>query len=225
MLALKKQSGILILALMLCALSSFNSHTTTESVRQALINLGDSNKAVREQAYEALRKEGDAGIVPILEAFQSGLLENREGHLVIYAPRVQTSKQKREYPLLDALTGKPLLDAKRQPLYAEEFSSSMMKANRTERKAITALIKTLSLQHADPEKRIAAIMAAGDKADVSLLPDLQKQLQANHEKDIAEALAESIVCIQIVHGTDAEKLKAVQLLGENRYLPRGLSPP
>jgi urea transport system permease protein len=215
MLPLKKQSGILLLALMLCTLSSINSHATTESVRQALINLGDSDKAVREQAYEVLKKEGDAGIVPILEAFQSGLLENREGQLVIYAPRVQTSKQKREYPLSDALTGKPLLDAKRQPLYAEEFSSSMMQASRPERKAITALIKTLSLQHADPGKRIAAIMGAGDKADVSLLPDLQKQLQANPEKEIAEALVESIACIQMVHGSDAEKLKAVQLFGEN----------
>ena len=210
-----KQSGILVLALILCALSGANSYATTESVHQALINLGDSDKAARQQAYEVLRKEGDTSIVPILEAFQSGLLENREGRLVIYGPRVQTSKQKREHPLLDALTGRPLLDEQGRPLYAEEFSSYMMHANRAERKTVSALVKSLSLQHSDSEKRVAAIMAAGDKADISLLPDLQKQLQANPDTEVADALAESIACIQMVHGSPAEKLQAVRLLGEN----------
>ena len=210
-----KQSGILVLALILCVLSGANSYATTESVHQALINLGDSDKAARQQAYEVLRKEGDASIVPILEAFQSGLLENREGRLVIYSPKVQTSKQKREHPLLDALTGRPLLDEQGRPLYAEEFSSYMMHANRAERKTVSALVKSLSLQHSDSEKRVAAIMAAGDKADISLLPDLQKQLQANPDTEVADALAESIACIQMVHGSPAEKLQAVRLLGEN----------
>ncbi len=213
--SLKKQYGVFLFALMLSALSSTHTQAMTEAVSHALINLGNSDQAVRQQTYEVLSREGDASIVPILEAFQAGLLENREGRLVIYGPRIQTSKQKREYPLLDALTAKPLLDAKDQPLFAEELSSSMMQANRAERKTVAALIKTLSLMHADTEKRIAAIMAAGEKADASVLPALQKQLQDNPGKRIAQALSESIACIQIAHGSTAEKIQAAHLLGEH----------
>jgi urea transport system permease protein len=209
----KKQFGILGLAMILCALSSLSSHAITDSVHQALIQLGDSDAAARQHAHEVLLKDGDASIVPILEAFQAGLLENRQGSLIIYAPRVQASKQKREYPLLDAVTGKPLVDAKAQQLYSEELAPSMMHANRADRKAITTLIKALSLQHSDPEKRVPAIVTAGDKADVTLLPALQRQLEANPEKRISEALAESIACIQMVHGTKEEKIRAAHLLG------------
>jgi urea transport system permease protein len=209
----KKQFGILGLAMILCALSSLSSHAITDSVHQALIQLGDSDAAARQHAHEVLMKDGDATIVPILEAFQAGLLENRQGSLIIYAPRVQASKQKREYPLLDAVTGKPLVDAKAQQLYSEELAPSMMHANRADRKAITTLIKALSLQHSDPEKRVPAIVTAGDKADVTLLPALQRQLEANPEKRISEALAESIACIQMVHGTKEEKTRAAHLLG------------
>ena len=210
---LKKQFGILGLAMILCALSSLSSHAITDSVHQALIQLGDSDAAARQHAHEVLLKDGDATIVPILEAFQAGLLENRQGSLIIYAPRVQASKQKREYPLLDAVTGKPLVDAKAQQLFSEELAPSMMHANRADRKAITTLIKALSLQHSDPEKRVPAIVTAGDKADVTLLPALQRQLEANPEKRISEALAESIACIQMVHGTKEEKIRAAHLLG------------
>jgi urea transport system permease protein len=215
MLFLKKQSGVLVLALILCALSTISSYAITESVHQALIQLGDSDQGVRRHACKVLLKDGDASIVPILEAFQTGMLENRQGTLVIYAPRVQISRQKRAYPLLDALTGHPLVDAKGEQLYAEELPSAMMHASRADRRTISTLIKTLSLQHSDPEKRVAAIVTAGDKADVSLLPALQKQLEAKPEKRIADALAESIACIQMVHGNKEEKIRAARVLGEN----------
>jgi urea transport system permease protein len=210
-----KPSRVFLIALMLLTLSSIRSHAASESVRNELMNLGSPDQTARQQAYDILAKEGDASLIPILEAFQAGLLENRDGRLIIYGPRVQTSKQKREYPLLEALTGKPLVDAKGQPLFAEELSSSMMRANRMERKTVAAMIKVLSLQHSDPEKRIAAIIAAGDGADFSLLPALQQQLQGHPEKPIADALAESIASIQVVHGSKAEKIQAAQLLGES----------
>jgi urea transport system permease protein len=219
---LKNHYGVFFFALLLSALCSIHAHAIGESVSQALMNLGSSDQTVRQQTYEVLSREGDASVVPILEAFHAGLLENREGRLVIYGPRVQTSKQKREYPLLDALTGKPLLNGYDQPMFAEELSSSMMQATRVERKTVAALIKTLSLMHADTEKRIAAIVAAGEKADASVLPALQKQLQDNPEKQIIDALEESIACIQIAHGSTAEKIQAARLLGERGWA-RGAS--
>ncbi len=215
MFRINQKSRVFSVAIFLCILSSVSSYAMTESLRQALINLGDSDKKVRQQSYETLTKEGDPTVIPILEAFNSGLLENKAGQIVIYGPRVQVAKDKKEYPLLDALTGKPLLDSSDKPVYAEELSSSMMRANRAERKAILDLTKILSLSHFDAEKRIAAIVSAGDKADVSLIPILQKQMETKPEKRIADALTESLARIQITNGSKSEKLQAARLLGEN----------
>ncbi|MFH1117998.1 MAG: urea ABC transporter permease subunit UrtB [Pseudomonadota bacterium] len=200
---------------LLCALSCVNAIGSPTSVNNAVMDLGSPDKAVRRQAYDTLAKEGNAGLIPVLKAFQAGLLENRDGRPVIYQPRARADSQKREYSLLDGITGKPLLDVKGSPVVAERLSSSMIRADRKERTTIAALIKVLSLTHSDPEKRIAAITAAGDAADVSLLPTLQQQLQRNPEKTIADALVEAIASIQVIHGSKAEKIKAAQTLGDS----------
>ncbi len=214
MFLINKNSMFFSLVILLFLLSGMNSYAMTESVRQALINLGNPDKNIRQQSYGTLMKEGDATIIPILEAFISGLLENRSGLLVIYGPRVQVEKGRREYPLLDAFTGKPVLDPTGRPIYTENLSSSMIRANRTERVTVLDLIKILSLSHFDTEKRIAAIVAAGDRSDATLAPILQKQLQANPEKRISDALAESLAAIRITHGSKSEKLQAARFLGE-----------
>ena len=219
----KRPFGVFLIVMLLSSLSPMSSHGMSESVRQALERLNDSNKDVRQQAYETLTRKGDASVIPILKAFLTGLLENRDGELVIYGPRVQTPQKKREYPLLDALTGKPLVNEKGEPQYAEELGPARMKANRTERNTITQIIKALALQHSDPEKRIAAILAAGDKADFSLLPVLQKQLEANPQKITKQALRGSVARILMVHGNKEEKIKAADVLGKEGSARAGSS--
>ncbi|MGA8831560.1 MAG: hypothetical protein WB554_08140 [Desulfomonilaceae bacterium] len=144
MFRINQNSRVFLLVILLCLLSSMTSYAMTKSVQQALINLGDPDINIRQRSYGTLMKEGDATIIPILEAFISGLLENRAGLLVIYGPSVQVEKDKKEYPLLDVFTGKPVLDPSGRPIYTEDLSSSMIRANRAERMIILDLIKILS---------------------------------------------------------------------------------
>ncbi|MGC8604647.1 MAG: urea ABC transporter permease subunit UrtB [Desulfomonilaceae bacterium] len=203
-----------IIVIALCLLGGFNSYASKTSLRQALINLEDPDKNVREQSYKILKEENDATIIPVLEAFNLGLLENRDGQLVIYGPQVEVEKNRKKYPLLDAFTNKQLLDPNGNPAYTEHFSSSILRPSRAERIVVSDLIKVLSLSHYDIEKRIAAIVSAGDRADASTLPILKKQLQNNPEKRVSDALRQSLALIKITHGLKLERLEAVRFLGK-----------
>ncbi len=210
----KKACNILLLVAVFCGLVAASASATTAPLTQALLGLQKAGADEKERLYNLLQREGDQRLVPILEAYQAGLLENRDGKLIIYGPRVQGPNQKRLYPLLDAWTGKPLLDDSNKELFSESLGSPMMQADRRDRKTISALIKMLSLQHSDPEKRIAAILAAGEKGDAALLPALQLQLRADPGPKVAKVLTESIAHIQLVHGDKTEKILAAGVLGQ-----------
>ena len=96
--------AIPFILLLLCAVLPTGSSADGISFVQAVLELPKADKAQREQIYERLQKGGDERLVPILEAYQAGLLENRDGKLVIYGARVQGKDQRRLYPLVDALT-------------------------------------------------------------------------------------------------------------------------
>ena len=202
---------ILLLLWIVLPTDSFADGT---SLLQSMQELSKADKAEREQIYERLQKGGDERLVPIFEAYQAGLLENRDGKLVIYGPRVQGKDQQRLYPLTDALTGTPLLDEKRNHLFSENLGS-MMQADRQDRKSIASLVKVLSLRHSDPEKRIAAIVTAGDRADTALLPAMKQQLKERPNRKFVKTLEESIARIEIAHGDKIQKIRAAEALGRN----------
>ncbi|MEW6112766.1 MAG: urea ABC transporter permease subunit UrtB [Thermodesulfobacteriota bacterium] len=211
------RSRLLTTFIFLCSLILFvvgDSGADTETVRKALLELSTADKAGRESIFSLLQKEGDAGLVPILEAYSTGLLEVRDGKLVIYGPRVQTSKDSKHYPILDAFTGKPLLDDKRNPVVAEELGKSRLQVPRAERRLVADMIKVLSLQHSDPSKRIAAIHAAGDRGDASVIGALRAQVESNPGAEIRSALEEAIAQIQVLHGSGSEKITAAEILGD-----------
>ena len=139
------------------------------------------------------------------------MLENRDGKLVIYGPHVQGKDQQRLYPLLDALTMRPLRDEKGKQVFSESLGS-MMRADRHDRRIIASLIKALSIKLSDPEKRMEAIVAAGDRADVTMLPALKQQLKEGPERQFAKALGESIARIEIAHGDKNQKIRAAETL-------------
>ena len=203
-----------LLVLLVCAFICTGSHASGDSLVQALLGLPKADKADRQKIYERLQKEGDERLVPMLEAYQAGLLEDRDGKLVIYGPRIRTPDQRKLYPLIDAVTSKPLLDKEGNPEFSEELGR-MMRADRQDRKAIESVIKALSLQHSDSEKRMAAILAAGDRADASMLPALKEQLKGNKDREISKALEESIARIELAHGARAEKIRAAHVLARN----------
>jgi urea transport system permease protein len=209
-----KAHKILILVAVCCGLVTNRADAQTASVVEALLNLKKAGPEEKEKLYGLLQREGDQRLVPILEAYQAGLLENRDGKLVIYGVRIQGPDREKLYPLLDAWTGKPLLGAGGQELFSERLGSNMMRADRADRKLLSDLIKVLSLQHSDPERRIASIQAAGERVDAAVLPALQKQLHEGPSPNVARALTESIAHIQLVSGDNSEKIQAAGVLGK-----------
>ena len=179
-----KLFAILFILLLLCTLPT-GSSADGISLVQTVLELPKADKAERERIYERLQKGGDERLVPILEAYQAGLLENRDGTLVIYGARVKGKDQQRLYPLVDALTGRPLLDEKGNQVFSENLGT-MMQAERQDRKIIASLVKGLSLRHSDPEKRMAAIVAAGDKADAAMLPAMKQQLSGRPGPEVRQ---------------------------------------
>ena len=57
---------------------------------------------------------------------------------------------------------------------------------------------------------MAAIVAAGDRADVAMLPAMKQQLKEGPEQRFAKALEESIALIEIVQGDTNHKNSAPQ---------------
>jgi urea transport system permease protein len=208
-----KLFAIPFILLLLCALPT-GSSADGISLVQAVLELPKADKAEREMIYERLQKGGDERLVPILEAYQAGLLENRDGTLVIYGARVKGKDQQRLYPLVDALTGRPLLDEKGNQVFSENLGT-MMQAERQDRKIIASLVKGLSLRHSDPEKRMAAIVAAGDKADAAMLPAMKQQLAEDPDRRFVKALQESIARIEVAQGDKEQKIRAAEMLAQS----------
>jgi urea transport system permease protein len=209
-----KLLAIPIILLLFCAVLPTGSSADGVSLVQAMLELPKAEKAQRDEIYVRLQKEGDERLVPILEAYQVGLLENRDGTLVIYGPRVRGKDQQRLYPILDALSTRPLLDEKGNQVFCENLGA-MMQANRQDRKIITSLIKGLSLRHSDPEKRMAAIVTAGERADAAMLPAMKQQLKEDPNRKIATALQESIARIEIAQGDKEQKIRAAEMLAQS----------
>ena len=206
--------SIPFILLLLCAVLPTGSSADGISLVQTVLELPKADKAQREQIYERLQKGGDARLVPILEAYQAGLLENRDGTLVIYGARVQGKDQQRLYPLVDALNGQPLLDEKGNQVFSEDLGS-MMHADRQDRKIIASLVKGLWLRHSDPEKRMAAIVTAGEKGDAAMLAAMKQQLTEGPNRKFSKALQESIARIEIAQGDKEQKIRAAGMLAQS----------
>jgi len=208
----RKPYHIILLGLALTFVPWASASGMSESLIQGLLGLSAADEGQRQQIYDLFQRQGDETLVPILEAYQSGLLENRNGRLVIYGPRVQGPSKQKLYPLLDALTGKPFLDENGKELFSESLGATMMHAKRQDRKVISSVIKVLSLQSSDPQKRMAAIVAAGDRADASVLAALQQQSRADPPGEIAKVLTESIARIEVATGDKPAKIRAAGIL-------------
>src|SRR5688572_11920536 len=180
-----------------------------DTLKEAIRKLKDAKGAEREATFALILKEGDARLIPLLEAFKIGMLEDREGRLVIYGAKTRF-EGKDVYPLIDAFTGETLKE------HAEKLPSSKtaLAASRGERREISAIVSALSLNDPDPAKRRASIIEAGNRADVSLLPALKLQLEKEPPTAIANELKESIARIELVHRDPPTRRAAAKALGE-----------
>ncbi len=201
------------------SLSSDATSNTDSSARALLNQLADGD---RTAALDAIAKRGDVRLLPALDAFSKGMLARRDGRIVLFASKVDMTEQGQVYPVLDALTQKPVPDAHGAPQFEMSLPADVIKAKSIERKRIRGIAAALELRHPDPAQRRKAIITVADNADTELLEELQRQ----HDEDIhgpyANLLNESIARIRFAKGSAAEILAATETLGglrSTRSLP------
>jgi len=141
-------------------------------VIDALKSLKTADVTARQKVYDLLAQKGDARLIPALTAFRDGSLQLRDGRLTIYGPRVEVPDRGKVLPLIDAVTGEPVLGPDNKPIYFPkvDLSQAMKAPPRLEKAQVSDVIDSLSLLDPDPTVRIASIRETGSKA-VRALPD------------------------------------------------------
>ena len=142
-------------------------------LQDAIRALGSDDAAVRAAKYDLIRQKGDVRLVPALTAFANGVLQDLDGHLIIYGDHVTLPDGQNAFPMLDAFTLEQLKnpDGSKRFLIRNKVPDSdtdptMITAPYQERtQVLPDLISSLSLLDPDDEKRIAAITDTGDKAN------------------------------------------------------------
>jgi urea transport system permease protein len=223
---LSRPAVVLALLALLAYASSARAAATTQPTAPAIIDALKSLKtapdqAARQKVYDLVAKEGDARLVPALRAYRDGSLMLRDDRLVRYGDRVAAPGYAPSVlPLLDALTGAPVVGPAGQPIYAEkvDLTGALRAPRGVEKSALNDLLAGLSLNDPDPLKRKEAILAAGDRADLSLLAPLKLQLEAATADgdDLAVDLRETIARIGLAHGDGPARLAAARELTEIR---------
>ncbi len=206
---------MLFLCLCLCGQLSAAQPLPAEVI-EAVGKLKDASREERTALYQIMADKGDGRLVPLLEAFSAGMLEERDGKLVVYQSSVEVpGRQGKWFPMVDAFTLEPVPGADGKPLMSESLPEDAWKAHRLERRAIGDLVAALSLAHPDPAVRKKAIIDVGDRGDASVLPALKNQLTRKPDGSMLAVLEETIARIELLHGENAQvKLAAARKLLE-----------
>ena len=208
---------IAALALLLClgvAGSLQAAEPLPADVVEAVKKLKSATGEDRTAIYHTLSNKGDGRLVPLLQAYQAGMVEERDGKLAIYQSSIEIpGVEGKRFPVVDAFTLEPVLGPDGKPLLAEGLPAEAWKAPRSERRQLGDLVSVLSLAHPNLDKRKQAIIDVGDRGEASLLPALKAQLERKPDSSTAAVLEETIARIELTHGQTAEiKLAAAKKL-------------
>jgi urea transport system permease protein len=199
-------AGILLCCALISAAGTGFAATAAKDVspelKEAIRSLKSSDEAVRQKAYDLIADKGDARLIPPLEAYRDGMLQDLDGHLIIYGKSMMVGDQK-ALPMLDAFTGVQLTNPDGTPQYlfrksVDLSAPGMMRlppAKRAERTVIADLVSTLSLLDPDPQVRIASIRDTGERAG-KVFPDPDEMsrtsaLLSDAEKALKSRLAKA----------------------------------
>jgi urea transport system permease protein len=175
--------------------------------------IGD-DAAERAAAYDLLVSARAAGVIPALEAYRDGLIERRaDSSFVIYQSRKEIAGRT-VFPVVDAWTLQPVIQADGSRLYALNLGGNMLKADAAEAPKLQQLISVLSIYHPDSARRRAGITEAANRGDTTVLQELRAQLQAQPSREVAITLRESIARIELLQRNAAVRSSAVRALGE-----------
>ncbi len=175
--------------------------------------IGATTSDERLALYDRIRESETPVLIHALEAYKAGLLGIQDGEPAIYGSRNDLGAGRRVYPVLDALTGRPVVSPAGKPAFVDAPSATR-KAPRAERKIIGRLVSRLMLFHPDARQRTDAITQAGERAEKDVLDLLHGQLAANPHDSCSYELRVAIARIELAHGDRPAKLAAARMLCE-----------
>lgn len=185
-----------------------------------LLDLAGSAFPAHKAAIEGLGRSRDMRVVPFLEDYNKAQAYLWNAKVVL-----KGNVQGETVELLDPLTRKPLA-ADGAALLAPIKDVKELDVGNRERRLVRDALTLLRLSDPDREKRLAAILRAGDSGADSNLPALTELLKAETDTRVHNSIEESIARIQLekgaadMAGEDNLKLRkeAVSKLGELRSI-------
>jgi urea transport system permease protein len=157
----------------------------------------------RTEAMQALAESDNPRVAAVLQALSDGLLFRRKSDDLM----VIGAGGGGDYALTEAATGEPA---------GRASSSDLAKiiANNSMRVQIRSLLGALDLQSADPDKRRAAARGLLSNPEPSAIPGLEKALAREQDSDVRADLSLALSAARALGGDVAQRIKAVEALGE-----------
>jgi urea transport system permease protein len=183
------------------------------TLRQAMAALGSDSDAQVSAVLDRIAASKNYHLIAALEGYQNGLLALINGKLVRYGSPIMDPSRGKLYPLLDAMTGKPVLAAGK-PVLADSIPDNALMVPDSDSDQLQQTVNILSLYIPGKSARRQSIIALGNAGNMAYLAPLRRQLARRPSARLARLLRESIARILLRHGDTAQKIQAARILGQ-----------
>ena len=192
----------IIVLVLAAALATTASATTDEAALAKLVaDLGQNSFAKKSKAIDALFATGDSRVATILEAMLSRNLYRQSADGAILLKVKRDGKPIYQNPLTEAVIAKP-------------SKLKKIRINNKLRKKLRGAIGSLSLQHRDPVKRVAAADAVFKSRAKAMMAPLQAALESEPNDAVEHRMRRALGAIQSVHLSDTkDRVAAIEILG------------
>jgi len=192
----------IIVLVLAAALATTASAAADEATMARLVaDLGQKSFSKKSKAIDALVATGDPRVATVLEAMLSRNLfrQTADGAILLKVKKDGGSIYRN--PLTEAVIAKPTKLKK-------------IRINNKLRKKLRGAIGSLSLQHRDPAKRIAAADAVFKSRAKAMMAPLEAALGSEPDDAVEDRMRRALGAIKLVHGSDAEdRFAAIEVLG------------
>lgn len=173
-------------------------------VRSLLSDLVLSENDQKEEIIEALSKESDPLILSVIEAWRVGKIST-----------VQEAEEEKPAVLMQINDQEyvRLIDGSK---FAPHGEIKKNRASGRLRRKLRPLVTFIKLNSSDPKERISSAEQLGMKQQQKHLPLLEARYEKEKDPKVKKVLIASISISQLANGSEEEKLKAVQTLGEQK---------
>ena len=199
-------AALRLLILVLAAIISVPAAAETDDATFAKLvaDLGAKSFSKKAQAIDALSATGDARVVTILEAMLSRhLYYSKTDRAIVIAATEDGTLIVRQAFTRAVIDGELISGLK------------SIRINNRLRKILQGAIGSLSLQHKDPAKRLAAADAVFASRAETMIAPLENALKTEPDGSVQARMERALAAIRVAHETEPKlRIKAIQTLGE-----------